>query len=270
MKLIDKNKCAMRKGSSRRNAHASTVTIKKNIINLVHQTKEGHIPSALSILDLLSVLYGEGFINKEGTSRFVLSKGHGSLALYAILAENGFFDPKELSSFCQYESRFGGHPDRNKVKGVEASTGSLGHGFPIAVGMAMAEKIKRTNNKVYVIIGDGEANEGTVWEAALLATHHKLNNLYCIVDFNHSTDRALELGDLKAKFSAFGWHTICISGHDRQQIKQAYSHSETARPVAIIAETIKGRGCRPMENNPEWHHKNPTTEELPLLLKELY
>lgn len=245
--------------------------IKENIIRIAYQAHEGHIPSAFSILNLLMVLYKEGFVDKEKKNRLILSKGHGSLALYAILAEHGFFDTQELFSFGQFDSNFGGHPDRTKLKGVEASTGSLGHGLPMAVGMALAEKIKQTNHNIYVIIGDGEANEGTVWESSLLAAHHKLNNLYCIVDFNHSTDRALNLGDLKAKFIAFGWQTICINGHDHQEIKQAYSHSGIDKPVAIIAETIKGYGCTMMENNPEWHHKSPTTKkELDALLNDLY
>jgi len=244
--------------------------IKENIIRIAHQANEGHIPSAFSILDLVVVLYEKGLVNEKKENRFILSKGHGSLALYSVLAKYNVFDSKELFSFGRYNSNFGGHPDRTKLNSVEASTGSLGHGFPIAVGMAIGEKIKKTNHKIYVIIGDGEANEGTIWESALLASHHKLNNLYCIVDFNHSTDRALELGDLEAKFIAFGWKTICINGHDHQEIRQAYLHSETDKPVVIIAETIKGYGCKIMENNPEWHHKSPTVDELEFLINDLY
>jgi len=244
--------------------------IKENIIRAACYNNEGHIPSAFSILDLLMVLYEENLVNNKGENRFVLSKGHGSLALYAVLVRYGFFNAEEILTFGQYESDLGGHPDRTKINGVEASTGSLGHGLPMAVGMALAEKIKQTNHKIYVLIGDGEANEGTIWESAMLASHHKLDNLVCIVDFNHSTDRALNLGDLKAKFTAFGWHAIAINGHDHDEIKYAYLHNEPGKPLAIIAETIKGCGCKVMENNPEWHHKSPTVEQLESLINELY
>lgn len=244
--------------------------LKENIIRIAHQAGEGHIASAFSILDLLTVLYGEGFVTAKKEHRFVLSKGHASLALYTVLAQHNFFASDKIFSFCAYESNFGGHPDRTKLSGVEASTGSLGHGFPMAVGMALAEKIRHTDHKIFVLIGDGELNEGSVWESMLLATHHRLDNLYCIVDFNHSTDRALDIGDLQAKFTAFGWHTLSIDGHDHEAIKSAYSQISVGRPLAIIANTIKGYGCKPMENNPEWHHKAPSSEELDLLLKDLY
>lgn len=244
--------------------------IKENIIRIAYQAGEGHIASAFSILDLLLVLYGEGFVTSKKEHRFVLSKGHASLALYAVLAQHNFFANEEIFSFCKYESNFGGHPDRTKLSGVEASTGSLGHGFPIAVGMALAEKIQQTNHKIFVVIGDGELNEGSVWESMLLAAHHQLDNLCCIVDFNHSTDRALSIGDLQAKFTAFGWHAFSINGHDHEAIKNAYSQTALGQPLVIIAETIKGYGCKVMENNPEWHHKSPSSEELELLVKDLY
>lgn len=249
--------------------------IRRNIITIAADSAEGHIPSALSILDILWVLYER--VLKIDTSdpksndrdRFILSKGHGSLGLYSILAQKGFFPSRLLNDFCKYDSSFGGHPDRNKVPGVEASTGSLGHGFPISIGMALGLRIKRNLAKVFVLIGDGEANEGSVWEAALLAAHHHLSNLCCIVDYNHSTDRALHVGDLVEKFKAFGWDSTSIQGHHHGQIYDALTLRHDDRPLAVIAETVKGYGCKIMENNPEWHHKTPRREDLPVILEQL-
>ena len=161
----------------------------------------------------------------------------------------------------------GGHPT-NKIKNVTASTGSLGHGLPIAVGMAMAEKIKESNNKIYCVIGDGETNEGTIWESALLAANHKLDNLVVILDYNHSNDRALDLGDIEGKFNSFGWKTIRMDGHNTYDIEislTAIAH----RPIVLIADTIKGKGIKMMENNHEWHHKNPNEEEYNKIMEEL-
>ena len=175
----------------------------------------------------------------------------------------------ELENFAKFDSILGGHPDRNKIPGVEASTGSLGHGFPFGVGMALGLKMKKSASRVFVIIGDGEANEGAVWESALLASHHHLTNLCCIVDYNHSTDRALQIGDMEKKFNSFDWETCTIDGHNHDKIFEALQKNGGHKPKAIIAKTIKGFGCRQMENNPEWHHKYPTHEELPTLLEGL-
>lgn len=247
--------------------------LRRTILQVSAAAGEGHVPSSLSILDLLWVLYskvlkGQGTAD-ESRDRFVLSKGHASLALYAVLAEKGYFPPEELKSFCQYSSRLGGHPDCRKVPGVEASTGSLGHGFPMAVGMAMGAKIRRLDTKVYCIVGDGECNEGSVWEGALLAAHHRLDNLCCIVDQNHSSDRALTLGNLGEKFKSFGWKTTMIDGHDLAQIDAALNDPHPDQPLAVIAETIKGKGIGAMENNPAWHHRTPTSQELQEFLEVL-
>ena len=249
--------------------------LRRAIINAAANSGEGHIPSALSILDILWVLYDR--ILQYDTSdprgqmrdRFILSKGHASLALYAILAKKGFFPRLELESFGKYDSLLGGHPDRNKIPGVEASTGSLGHGFPISLGMALGLRIRKIDSKVFVLIGDGEANEGSVWESALLASHHNLSKLCCIVDYNHSTDRALKVGDMVAKFKAFGWESFSINGHDHAEIYSALSRPHDSAPLAVVAETIKGFGCKIMENNPEWHHKSPHKEDLTDILEQL-
>ena len=186
-----------------------------------------------------------------------------------ILAKKGFFPVSELENFGKLSCILGGHPDRNKVPGVETSTGSLGHGFPISVGIALGLKIRKLDSKVFTIIGDGEANEGTIWESALLAAHHGLSNLCCVLDYNHSTDRALKVGDLAAKFRAFGWDSFPINGHDHGEIYEALIKEHSFKPMAIIAETVKGQGCKMMENNPAWHHRGPSDKELKEILAEL-
>jgi transketolase len=249
--------------------------LKRQIITATTVTKEGHIPSALSILDIVWVLYDRvmRFHPKNPKSddrdRFILSKGHGSLALYSVLAAKGFFPASELEQYCTFKSRFGGHPDSNKVPGVEASTGSLGHGLPFGVGVAMALRIRKIDRRVFVLVGDAECNEGSIWEATLLAAHHGLSNLTCIVDYNHSTDRALGMGDIAAKFDSFGWSAVKINGHDAAAIENALRQRNPNRPTAIVAETIKGHGVKQMENNPAWHHRSPSKEELESMLQEL-
>ena len=186
--------------------------LKKRIVIAAYRAGEGHIASAFSILDILYVLHTQ-ILGPD--DRFILSKGHASLAYYAALG-------LAFDDFCGYDSLFGGHPDRNKVPGVLASTGSLGHGFPIAVGVALARKIKGSPGRIYCLVGDGECNEGSIWEASLLAAHHKLDNLCLIVDHNHSNDRAIDLGNLTNKFSAFDFVVTRGSGHDHRKIGRAH------------------------------------------------
>lgn len=251
------------------------IDFKKKIVEMSAKAKEGHIASAFSILDILWVLYDKILSidpkNPQDPKRdiFILSKGHASLGLYTILAEKGFFNKKILKSFCEHNSILGGHPDRNRASGVEASTGSLGHGMPIAVGIALGFKIQKKKQKVFVLVGDGECNEGTIWESALLASHHKLDNLCCIIDYNHSTDRALSVGNIGDKFKPFGWTCLTIDGHDHKEIGKALKTKHLNQPLAIIANTIKGFGSKMMENNPAWHHRSPNQEELEILIKEL-
>lgn len=250
-------------------------SLKREIVRASAKSGEGHIPSAFSILDILWVLYKRilrvdpSKPKDDERDRFILSKGHGSLALYAILAHTGFFPMAELERFATFESMLGGHPDCNKVPGVEASTGSLGHGFPFALGIALGLRIQEKRNRVFVLIGDGECNEGTIWESAQLAAHHQLHNLTCIIDYNHSNDRALKLGDVAAKFASFGWSSSVINGHDYAAIFEALMRNDLTRPYVIVAETIKGYGCKQMEGNPAWHHKSPTSEELQHIIQEL-
>lgn len=251
--------------------------LRKQIIRMAYLSKEGHIPSALSILEIVWVLYDQILnISPEYPAnlhrdRFVLSKGHGCLALYTVLAQKGFpFVKDSLGSFAKYGSILGGHPDRIKVAGIEASTGSLGHGVAISVGIAMSLKmLKLEKPKVYCIVGDGELNEGSVWESVLLASQYNLGNLCWIIDYNHSTDRALEITALASKFLSFGWFVAGVDGHSLLDLKQALKFQNVDCPRVIIANTIKGKGVSFMENNPEWHHKIPNQDEYQKAMFEL-
>ena len=241
-------------------------SIKIKILQASAVAQEGHIPSAFSILDIIWALYHRVMkIDADQTAnsdKFVLSKGHGSLALYGVLDELGLLDESPLWTFGQFGSALGGHPDRVKIKSVEASTGSLGHGLPFGVGIALAKKIGDNLGDVYVLIGDGESNEGSIWEAALIASHRKLSNLVCLVDANGSSDRALRMEPLAEKFEAFGWHVIRCDGPDAEQIVVALTTRSMDRPIAVIANTKKGNGLQEMENNPAWHHGAPKDQEL--------
>ncbi|MEO7020832.1 MAG: thiamine pyrophosphate-dependent enzyme [Ktedonobacteraceae bacterium] len=202
---------------------------------------EKHDGAAHSTLDVLWVLYDQVLRydphnpRTETRDRFVLSKGHGPQAYYAILAEKGFFPIAELATFMDWESRLGGHPDRTKVPGAEASTGSLGHGLPMALGMALGLRVKGSDRRVFALVGDGECNEGSIWEAALLAGHQHLHNLTCIVINNHSSTP--DMGDIAAKFASFGWSTSTINGRDHEQLYAALAHNDSTRPTAIVATT---------------------------------
>ena len=249
--------------------------MKCQIVSASHSAKEGHIPSALSVLDILWVLYDQVMKidstqpNNLMLDRFILSKGHASLALYSVLAEKGFFSSENMTDFCKYDSKLGGHPNCNKIPGIEASTGSLGHGFPMAVGLALGSKIRHIDNRIFCLIGDGECNEGTIWESALLASHHGLSNICTIVDYNHSTDRALKVGDIAEKFRSFGWEANKIDGHNHDEIYRALNNQSKVRPTVIVAETIKGNGIKRMENEPAWHHRAPNNDELKEMIEEL-
>ncbi len=246
--------------------------LKKNILQLAMNKKEGHIGSSFSILHIIYQLYKTKIDNttSNNLNRFILSKGHASLGLYVVLAHFGYISQESLISFCDFDSNLGGHPNMRKVNGVIASTGSLGHGLPIAVGMAIAKKIRNESGHIYCLIGDGEANEGTIWEASLVASHHKLDNLTCVLDMNHSGDRALDLGEIEKKAKSFGYEVHMIDGHDFDQIDAALNFvSLNSKPKFIVAHTIKGHGVARMENNPEWHHKSPSTEEFHEMILEL-
>lgn len=233
-------------------------------------SQEGHIPSAFSVLEMIySIYFGNWNADNKIKFDFVLSKGHASLALYAVLEEAKFVSGTWKTSFAEFDSDFGGHPDSSKIPGVSASTGSLGHGLPFAVGKAMANRVNKIERKVFCLVGDGEMNEGTIWESLLLASHHEVHELVILVDLNHSSDRALELGNVKAKFEAFGYQCIEIDGNDLRQIDDALEASKSKTLTAILGNTIKGFGLKAMENNPAWHHLSPKSDQLNELKNEL-
>jgi transketolase len=235
----------------------------EKILNLSVHKNEGHIPSSLSILDILYVLYK----NKRPSDKIILSKGHASLGLYVIMNEFNYITDEELNSFCELQSLLGGHPS-TKLQHVDASTGSLGHGFPIGAGKALAKKIKKEDGIVYVIAGDGEMNEGSMWETLMFVSSKNIKNIKLIIDYNHSNDRAITLDNLENKIKSFNWNVTSIDGHDHQSIYEIMTQYVDG-PHCVIANTIKGKGIRMMENNPEWHHKFPASDEIENILNEL-
>ena len=255
-------------------------TLKRQILQAAYLAKEGHIASAFSVLDILYVLYALVLDVMPESPRhpdrdyFILSKGHASLALYAVLAESKFIKLDELALFARGVSRLGGHPCKQLVPGVEASTGSLGHGLPMAVGVAMSLKKEQRVERVFCVIGDGEMNEGSIWESLLLGGHHKLSKLTVILDYNHSNDRALKLpleGDGAERIiGSLGWRVSCIDGHDHTQINDALNDPDESKPHFIMANTVKGKGVKEMEDNPHaWHHRAPTEDEYRAFTEEL-
>lgn len=256
--------------------------VRKGIIEEVYEAQSGHPGGSLSCSDILTVLYFNQMnvdpkkpddMNRD---RLVLSKGHCSPALYSVLAEKGYFEKEELKSFRKIDSFLQGHPDMKKVPGVDMTTGSLGQGLSAANGMAIASKMNNAGCRVYCILGDGEIEEGQVWEAAMTANKYKLDNLCVILDYNHlQIDGTVEsvkgLDNVEGKFRSFGFHTIVIDGHNIEQIMDAFSTAKLTKgkPTVIIANTVKGKGISFMENNASWHGKAPSKEEYEKALEEL-
>jgi transketolase len=260
---------------------AAAAKIRGRIIQLSHQARTPHLGSSLSFVELLVYLYWDFLkispeIAKDPTrDRFVLSKGHGITTLYAVLAEKGFFSPDLFKDYAQAGSPLPEHPSPSCVPGIEAATGSLGHGLSVATGIALASKMNAIPYSVVVLLSDGECNEGSTWEAALIAPAHQLDNLVAIVDFNkwQATGRSSEvtaLEPLEDKFESFGWNGIRIDGHDFRQIKSALSTAQKSdKPFAIIADTVKGQGIKMMEDDNNWHYRIPTIEEVESAFEEL-
>ena len=229
--------------------------------------------SAMSLIEILRVLYDRvlKYNSKQpllsNRDRLILSKGHGCLALYALLSDKDFFSKKILKSSSRFYSILGGHPEFDKVPGVEASTGALGHGSPIGLGIALGAKIEKKKFHTYVIVGDGEINEGSFWEASMIASKHKLSNYHIIIDYNKiqsygQTKHVMQLEPLKEKLSSFGYKVDQVNGHDiRQLIKYFKKIKKNKRPSALICHTIKGKGFYFAEQNPYWHHKNFFTDK---------
>lgn len=252
--------------------------LRKKIVDMITNAGEGHIPSSFSIVDIIATLYEHHLKfdpkNPDWEKRdyFILSKGHGCGAFYVVLAKYGFISKKTLDEYGRFGSILGGHPDRTKVPGVEASTGSLGHGLPFAIGVALGQKILNNPNRVYVLVGDGECHEGTIWESALVAQNLKLNNLCCIVDFNGSSAQILPHPNITRQWDAFGWNVLEVNGHSEDDLNKAFiqfKENANTKPTIIIAHTVKGKGVSFLETHGPWHHKIPNKEEYQSIMREL-
>ena len=256
--------------------------VRIGIIEEVYSAQSGHPGGSLSIADILTVLYfnemniDEKKPNMPNRDRLVLSKGHASPALYSVLANRGFFEKDKLKTFRKIDSNLQGHPDKNKVKGVDMTTGSLGQGLSAANGMALAGKLNKSNYRVYCILGDGELEEGQIWEAAMTSHHYKLDNLCVIVDNNNlqidgKVEDVMNIYPIVDKFKSFGFETIQIDGHNITQIMEALGQARKikGKPTAIIAKTIKGKGVSYMENQAGWHGKAPNEDEYKRAINEL-
>jgi transketolase len=257
--------------------------LRETIVKAIKAGNRGHVGSSFSLVEIFRVLYDDvlKYDAKNprwpGRDRCILSKGHGCLALYAVLADKGFFPEAELWKFCKPTGILGGHPEYGKVPGVEASTGSLGHGLSIGVGMALNARFEKSAHRTFVVISDGESNEGSVWEAALCAAKHKLSNLVVLLDYNKqqsygTTYEVLDLDPLADKWRAFGFAVEEVDGHSVPELRAALARTpfDPGRPSLIICHTIKGKGISFVENNLNWHHKTKISdEEMQSLMSEL-
>lgn len=261
---------------------AMALAIRRHAVNMTHLGKSSHVGSVLGLADILAVLYGEvmaldpadpRWANRD---RFILSKGHAGAGVYAALAERGFMPVEQLRTHYQNGSKLSGHVSHKGVPGVEFSTGSLGHGLSVGAGMALAAKKQNKGHRVFVVLSDGECDEGSNWEAILFAAHHKLDNLVVAVDYNKiqslaSVSETLALEPFAEKWRAFGWHVVEIDGHDHEALRQelAVSAGSRGRPSVIICHTTKGKGVSFMENAVLWHYRTPQGEEYAAACKEL-
>ena len=247
--------------------------VRKDILTQIYEAQSGHPGGALSCADILTTIY---FNHKGENDKVVLSKGHASAALYAVLAEKGEIPKEELKTFRKYDTRLQGHPSSRKLGRVDVSSGSLGQGLSIANGIAMGYKLnKDKDSKIYVILGDGEIAEGQVWEAAMTSAHYKLNNIIAFLDNNGlqidgTNDEVMKSKPLDKKFKAFGWNVLVIDGHDFNQINEAIEKAKMSKkPTMIIAKTVKGKGVSFMENQVGWHGKAPNEEQYKKAMEEL-
>lgn len=253
--------------------------IRKKILKMIFVSQSSHIGTSLSIVDILVLLYFQIMkIDSKNPSdplrdKFILSKAHGSTALYAILAEIGFFPLSYLDKYYVDDGILPGHLDKDSARGIEYSMGSLGHGLSVGVGMAIANKQTGNYGKIYVLLGDGECNEGSVWEAIMLASHLKLNNIIVVVDYNKiqsfgNTNEVINQEPIVDRWKSFGWDVFEVDGHNFIELYDAFQQSHT-KPKVIIAHTVKGKGVSFMENKLEWHYKSPNQEQYDLALDEI-
>lgn len=260
---------------------AKSYALRLRVLDMVYRAKTGHIGGDFSVCDILNVLYNRVMdVTPENFStvdhdHFILSKGHSVEALYSVLCDRGFFPEKDLETFSQFGSKYIGHPN-NKVPGIEMNSGSLGHGLSVGVGMALAGKRQGKAYRVYVVMGDGELAEGSVWEGAMAAGHYQLDNLCAVVDRNRlqisgGTEEVMSQDSQDDRWAAFGWHTLHAKGNDVTDLERAFSQAKAFRgkPTVIIADTVKGCGVSFMENQAGWHHRVPTQEEYEAARKEL-
>ncbi len=260
----------------------SANNVRKMALTAVYSAKAGHPGGSLSVADILTYLYLEEMNvdpknpKDENRDRFVLSKGHCTPALYGVLAEKGFFPKEDINTFRQIDSYLQGHPDLKGVPGVDMSTGSLGQGISAACGMAMAAKLDKKDYRVYTVLGDGECEEGQVWEAAMFAAHYNLDNLIAFVDFNGlqidgKIEDVINPTPFDKKFEAFGWNVLTIDAHDFDEIKKALADAKkvTGKPSVIIAKSVKGKNVSFMENKAEWHGSAPNQEQYEQAIAEL-
>ena len=256
--------------------------VRLGIVEEVFNAASGHPGGSLSVADIITYLYfAEMNVDPKNPAwddraRFVLYKGHTCPALYAALAEKGFFPKEDLKTFRRIDSYLQGHPDKKHIPGIDMSSGSLGQGISAACGMALAGKIQNKDYRVYTVLGDGESQEGQVWEAAMFAAHYKLDNLCAVLDFNGlqidgKITEVMNPTPLDEKFKAFGWHVICINGHDFEEIEAAFNEAKTVKgkPTLILAATTKGKGVSYMEDKAGWHGKAPNAEEYAQAVEEL-
>lgn len=255
--------------------------IRKNIFIQAYYAGGAHMGAAFSITDILGTLYFGDVLKYDADNpkwdkrdKLILSKGHASVALYATLALAGYFNMQYLKTFCQVGSNLGGHPKINEIPGIEASTGALGHGLSFGIGIAYANKVDRKENHVYVILGDGECQEGSIWEGALSAPTLELDNLTVIIDHNKlqamdELEKIVHMQPFADKWKAFGWNVLEINGHNYEEIKKALLTRITKKPTLIIANTIKGKGVSFMEGVPIWHYRMPNEQELQIIIDEL-
>lgn len=258
------------------NLKALAYELRENAVDIIVAGKAGHIGGDMSVMEILTELYFEQMnispqnMDDPGRDKFVLSKGHSVEAYYAVLAKKGFFELQDvLAGFSRFGSKFIGHPN-NKLPGIEMNSGSLGHGLPVCVGMALAGKMDNAAYRVYTVMGDGELAEGSVWEGAMAASHYKLDNLCAVVDRNRlqisgNTEDVMAHDDLHERFRSFGWNVIDVAdGNDIVNLREAFDQAKTVKgkPTVLIANTVKGKGSPVMEDKAGWHHKVPNAEEL--------